>query len=41
MMRRLWPFAPTHLYLGASLVYDMRRAAAAAVLLLLLLLLLL
>ena len=32
--RRLWPFAPTHLYLGAPLLYDM-------LLLLLLLLLLL
>jgi hypothetical protein len=38
-MRRLWPFAPTHLYLGAPLSYDMLRAAAADSLLLLLLLL--
>jgi len=29
-MRRLWPCGPTHLHLGAPLLYGMLRAAAAA-----------
>jgi hypothetical protein len=27
-MRKLWPCGPTHLHLGALLLYDMLRAAA-------------